>query len=113
MDSLPEDKRRGQRLPLTAGTSLMLRGLPLTNPGVTVNVSASGVLLRFKWPVDLKAGQTVICDFAPPEVARPELDIPDWAQAKVVRVEGNDVALEFISAWYQPGKSEELGEAAA
>jgi len=113
MESLPEEKRRAQRLPLVAGTSLTVRGLPLTNPGVTVNVSASGVLLRFQWPVELEAGQTVICDFAPPEVARPELDVPDWAQATVVRVEGNDVALEFISAWYEPGESEDLEETAA
>jgi hypothetical protein len=42
-----------------------------------------------------------------------ELDLPEWAQATVVRVDGNDVALEFISAWYEPARSQDLDEAAA
>ncbi len=113
MPKFVTERRRGERLSLTVGTSLTFRGLSLQGAATTVNVSDSGALLRFESAVDLEAGQRVICDFALPKKRAEAALVPCWAEGKVKWVDGTDVALEFTDILFGENEQRDSDEDAA
>ena len=106
MDGVEDEKRKAERLPVAVGGSITLRGWPLINHAVTLNVSSTGALIRFEEPIELEVGDEVTCDFA---VADGELRrgaLPVWARGEVLRVEGTDVALRFVQTSFGAGGAE-------
>ncbi len=57
------DRRRETRYPIEAEATVELRREKDTIPATTVDLSESGVFLRFKAPVQLAVGDEVTCEF--------------------------------------------------
>jgi hypothetical protein len=103
MSGIKKEKRAEVRLPIEIGTSVTLREWPLPNPAKTVNLNSNGALLRFAAPTDLALGDVIMCDFARPEVDAQNGAPAHWARGEVVRISGNDVALQFLESSFFVG----------
>ena len=80
------DRRRETRYPIEAEATVELRREKDTIPATTVDLSESGVFLRFKAPVQLAVGDEVTCEF---KVRHgPDKALPYWGTGTVARVEG-------------------------
>lgn len=103
MNGFKKEKRAEVRLPIAIGASVTLRDWPLPNPAMTVNLNSNGALLRFATPIDLALGDVIMCDFAKPEVDVKNGAPGHWARGEVVRISGNDVALQFLESSFFVG----------
>ncbi|MBB5058359.1 hypothetical protein HDF16_003073 [Granulicella aggregans] len=103
MNGFRKEKRAEVRLPIEIGTSVTLRDWPLPNPAMTVNLNSNGALLRFAEPISLELGDVIMCDFAETEVDIKNGAPAHWGRGEVVRVSGNDVALQFLESSFFVG----------
>ena len=103
MSGFKKEKRAEVRLPIQIGTSVTLRDWPLPNPATTVNLNSNGALLRFEKPIGLELGDVILCDFAETEVDVTNGAPAHWARGEVVRITGNDVALQFLESSFFSG----------
>ena len=103
MNGMRKEKRAEVRLPIAVGTNVTLRDWPLPNPAMTVNLNSNGALLRFAVPIVLELGDVILCDFAETEADAKNGSPAHWARGEVVRVSGNDVALQFLESSFFRG----------
>jgi hypothetical protein len=78
------EKRREPRFPVEVGANVKLRKNGQTTHATAVNVSGSGVLLRFEEPFQAGVGDQVICEFKVSDDPDPLL--PYWVMGTVLRV---------------------------
>jgi hypothetical protein len=103
MTGFKKEKRAEVRLPIAIGTIVTLRDWPLPDPAMTVNLNSNGALLRFAKPIALELGDVIMCDFAEAEVDIKNGAPAHWARGEVIRITGNDVALQFLESSFFVG----------
>ena len=101
LEQAPKNRRREARYKIEAGATVVIEKNGRSMRSTTVNMSESGVLLHFEEePVHVRLGDDVNCDFAVlPEGDHP---LPYCGLATVVRVDGNDVAIELSAGVLSP-----------
>lgn len=103
MNAYKNEKRAEVRLPIEIGTTVTLRDWPLQNAAKTVNLNSNGALLRFEGPISVELGDVILCDFAESETDIRNGAPAQWARGEVVRITGNDVALQFLESSFFVG----------
>jgi hypothetical protein len=85
------ERRRETRVPVEAGASVESGGHAAQ--AKSINMTSTGVLLRFDEPVSLSVGGQVKCGFT----ASPGANVllPYWGLGRIVRVNDGDVAVEL------------------
>jgi PilZ domain-containing protein len=97
-------KRVEIRFVIEAGALVQVTKNNLTFQATTVNMSGSGVLMRFAEPVQLVVGDRLDCEFK--IVHDADKPLPYWSVGNVVRVEDCLVAVEFKGVGFTPLKPE-------
>jgi hypothetical protein len=104
MEAEKSEKRKEVRYMVEAGATVELNRNGKIACATTLNMSGSGVLLRFDEPVQLAVGDEVICDFKVSHEA--ERPLPYWGVGNVCRVEGCCVAIKLAAGCLSRGESE-------
>ena len=97
------NKRKELRFLIEAGASVEVCKNGQTIRAATVNMSGCGVLLNFEEPVQLAAGDKVICEFM--VVHDADKPLPYWGVGNVVRVDNCRVAIELKGGGFCPLRS--------
>jgi hypothetical protein len=93
MEENPSERRKEPRFRVDAGASFEVNKNGQILRATTLDMSGSGVLLRFDGAVQLAPGDEVTCDFKLSSDA--DNSLPHWGIGTVVRVDGRSVAIEL------------------
>ncbi len=93
MEALSPDKRREMRFPVQPGTIIEVNHHGVPDRARTCDISFTGILLEFDHPVTLAIGDWLTLDFVRDDSN--SLPLPYWGVGRIVRIEGNSVALDF------------------
>jgi hypothetical protein len=87
------ERRRETRIPVEADASIASgRNSPAAR-AKSINMTSTGVLLRFDEPVSLAVGERVTCRFTGSH--EPPIPLPYWGLGRIVRVDAANVAVEL------------------
>ena len=98
------NKRKEPRYLILAGARVEVCKSGQTLRATTANMSGCGVLVDFEEPVQVAAGDEVICEFM--VVHDADKPLPYWGVGNVVRVDDCRVAIELKGGGFRPLKSE-------
>lgn len=91
-----DERRREPRYAVEAEAAVDIPGKRRPVSAATLNLSACGVLLQFKDPVQLAIGDQVICEFKLRDC--PDKALPCWGIGSIVRLDGSTVGIELAGA---------------
>ena len=81
------------RFPVQPGTTIEINHEGVPDHAAVKNISFTGILLQFDHPVELAIGDWLTLDFIQDDPNA--LPLPYWGVGRVVRLEDNQVALNF------------------
>ncbi len=88
-----DERRKERRFPIQTNASIRVSKGTESASGTTINVSAGGAQVYLKTPLNLNVGDQVICQLdLPVDIEEP---LSSWAIAHVVRIEGNQIAIQM------------------
>lgn len=95
------EKRRAPRFSVQASATLRDAN-GRSSRATVVDISSSGIAAEMQEPLRLSPGDSVMIDVTIESAAPENYPLPAWGVAKVVRVEGARVSVEFTSAGFHP-----------